>query len=253
MKKIGNTLVTSALLLAAVSFAQGQGLQPGSAHFTIHQGEQPVGTCSFEIHQDSQGYRIRSHGNVKMQDLSYAFSKTEHLDPAMEIADETLSGTVNGSAVTFAVHPDGNKFAIDISADGQSYKNSLDRHPQTIFFPDFDPSSYEVLQHFIEQQASGVQAWALIPKQTGLLMNVKLEDKGTLQGTLNGTSLKVHHRTLTIGSVSSDVYGDNQGELMEVDIPSQGFVMVRDQFQLQPPPKPDQAPPPQQDQPSNPQ
>ncbi len=252
MKKIHRTIMTSALLLASVSFAQSQGLQPGSAHFTIHQGEQSVGTCSFEILQNNQGYRISSHGNLKMQNLNYAFSKTENLDPAMELADENLSGTINGSAVTFAVHPDGNKFAIDISADGQSYKNSLERHPQTIFFPDFDPSSYEVLQHLIEQ-TSGVQAWALIPKQTGLLMNVNLEDKGTLQGTWNGASIRVHHRTLTIGSVSSEVYGDGKGEVMEVDIPSQGFVMVRDQFQLQPPPKPDQAPPPQQNEPSNPQ
>jgi hypothetical protein len=240
-------LVFSSLLLGSPSFGQTQALQPAPAHFTIHQGEQSVGTATYDIRPDNGGYRVTSHGNLHVTNLAYAFSKTERLDQNLEIVSENLSGTVNGSAVTVDAHPDSNKFNLNISANGQAYQNSLDRHPQTVFFPDFDLSSYEVLLRITGAHAGSPQPWALIPKQTGILMNLQLAKQPDMKGTLNGASTAVRHYTLTIGSVSSEVFATKDGRVLEVDVPSQGFAIVRDQFQLQPPAEPGAAPAQPQD------
>jgi len=236
-------LAVSALLLSSMSLAQSTNLPAVSAHFTVHQGEQSIGTASYQIQPGADGYRIIAHGNLRMQDLAYAFSKTEQLDTNLEIASEGLSGTVNGSAVTVAVHPDNHKLALDISANGQAYQNSLEWHPQTVFVPDFDMSSYVVLLRLAALHP-GSALWALIPKQTGILLDAKLDRQPDLQGTFNGASTSVRHFTLTIGSVTSDVYATSKGDVLEVDIPSQGFAVVRDQFQLQPPASPAANPQP---------
>lgn len=242
----GFIFAASALLLG--SLCQAQTLQPESARFSVHQGSQSVGTANYQIQPEAGGYRVTAHGNLKLEKLAYAFSKTERLDQNLAIVSENLSGTVNGSAVNVAVHTGPDKFILDISANGQSYNNSLDRHPQTIFFPDFDLSSYAVLVRIAGGQPGGPQPWALIPKQTGLLMNAKFETQPSLKGTLDGSSIAIDHHVLTIGSVTSDVYSAPDGRVMEVDIPSQGFAIVRDQFQLQPPANPGAGPPPQQQQ-----
>jgi hypothetical protein len=242
MKPLFALLLLSAC--ATASLHAQTALAADSGHFTINEGNHPVGRSDFSIqpvHQGSIGapaaYAVNTHGTLTLKDTAYSFSGSGSLDNNLGILQEDLNGIVNGSAVTFALRASGNKFAIDISASGKTYRNSLNRPGQTVFFPDFDLASYEV---FLSLAAThpGALNWALIPKQTGILSAASLAPQADVQATLNAKPLTVHHQSLTIGSVTSELYYTGTNHILEVDIPSQAFAIVHDNFQLQAPPPP---------------
>jgi len=224
-------------------------LPADSGHFTINEGNHPVGRSDFSIQPVQQGsiatpgaYAVNSHGTLTLKDTSYSFSGSGSLDGNLNMLQENLNGIVNGSAVTFALHTAGAKFAIDISANGKTYQNTLNNPGPTVFFPDFDLASYEILLHLVANHP-GTLHWALIPKQTGILSAANLDPQADVQATLNAKPITVHHQSLTIGSVTSELYYSSTNRILEVDIPSQAFAIVHDNFQLQAPP----PPPPQTD------
>jgi hypothetical protein len=229
---------------AAVPAFPQASLPAGSASFIIAQGQHNVGKTSYTITPNGARYSILSHGNLKISQLDYAFSNSETLTQRLNIASEKLSGKVNGSAATFAVTPDpGNSlFKLDISANGQAASNTVQRNAFTVFFPDFDASSYVVLLQLAAQNPNA-PFWALIPKQNGLLAPATFAPDPDVNGTLNNAPVTVKHHELTIGSVSSDVYSTPDNQLLEVDIAGDGFSIVRDGFTLQAPQKAP-APPP---------
>jgi hypothetical protein len=242
------------LLSATTLFAQTAALPVGAAHFVINQGNHPVGRSDFSIQAIKQGsiatpaaYTVTSHGMLSLQNTNYSFSGSGTLDQDLALISENLNGIVNGSAVTFAVREMGPRFAIDISADGKASQNSVNRPAQTVFFPDFDLASYEILLTMASRHP-GAPLSALIPKQTGILSAATLAPQADVQATLNGAPLTVHHSSLTIGSITSELYYSKMNRIFEVDIPSQAFAIVQDKFQLQPPPPPpaDAAPNAQQ-------
>jgi hypothetical protein len=244
------------ILFLAISAAALEAQMPSlnsSAHFVINQGNHPVGRSEFSIQTVKQGkistpgaYTVNSHGTLTLPKTNYSFSGTGSLDNHLAIVQENLNGIVNGSAVTFVARANGGSFGIDISANGKNYQNTLNRPAQTVFFPDFDMASYEILLN-IRATHPGTGVAALIPKQTGILSAATVAPQADVQATLNGKSLTVHHSSLTIGSVVSELYSSFDNHILEVDIPSQTFAIVHDNFQLQQPPPP---PPDSQQQPS---
>ncbi len=239
------------LIACSTGFLRAQTTLPAdSGHFTINEGSHPVGRSDFSIQPVNQGsiatpaaYSVNSHGTLTLKDTSYSFSGSGSLDSNLGILQEDLNGIVNGAAVTFALRTTGNKFAINISASGKTYQNSLNCPGPTVFFPDFDLAGYDILLGLASSHPGAVN-WALIPKQTGILSAATLASQPDVQATLNGKPLTVHHQSLTIGSVTSELYYSGNNRILEVDIPSQAFAIVHDNFQLKapPPPPPQTAP-----------
>jgi hypothetical protein len=62
------------------------------------------------------------------------------------------------------------------------------------------------------------------------------------QGTLEGKAIKVHHLVATIAGAKTDLFADPQGQLLQAELPQEGFALVRRGFVLQPPAKPVAAP-----------
>jgi hypothetical protein len=246
------------LLLIAVPELHAQVPNLGdTAHFVINQGNHPVGRSDFSINAIQQktiatpaAYSVNSHGTLTLQNTSYSFSSSGGLDGNLGILQENLNGIVNGSAVTFSVRPNANAFAISISANGKNYTNSLNRAAQTVFFPDFDLAAYDILLNMHARNSTAALS-ALIPKQTGLLSNATLAPQADVEGTLNAKQIPVHHASLTIGSVTSELYYSADNRILEVDIPSETFAVVRDNFQLKAPPPPPAEPAPNAQQPGN--
>ena len=238
-------VILSVLLAFSVVSLQAQtSLSADTGHFTINQGNHAVGQSAFSIQPAKQSsiatpaaYSITSHGSLSVENTKYSFSASGSVDRDLSILQENLNGIVNGAAVTFDVRPDGANFVISISADGRSYRNSLNRPAQTVFFPDFDLASYELLLNLAARHP-GTAISAFIPKQTGILSTATLAPQADVQGKLNGKPMTLHHTSLTIGSVTSELYFSPNDRIYEVDIPSQTFAIVRDNFQLQPPPPP---------------
>jgi hypothetical protein len=87
--------------------------------------------------------------------------------------------------------------------------------------------------------------WAIIPKQTGSepgsVAPIELATYADEQGTQNGKPITVHHLVATIAGAKTDLFSGPENQLLQAELPQEGFVLVRKGFVLTPPAKP-QAP-----------
>ena len=232
------------LVLLVAQMTNGQTALPvDQGKFTVNEGSRGVGRTEFSIQIVKQGpvptpgtYSVVSHGSIEIPSTKYSFSLSGSLDRNLAVLSENLNGVINGSAATFNVRTDDSNFAIDISANGRTYQNSITRSAQTVFFPDFDMAAYDILLSLVAAHPSAPFS-ALIPKQMGILSSATFARQSDVPATWNSSTLNVHHSSLTIGSVTNELYYSGN-KILELDVPSQTFAIVRENFQLQQPPPP---------------
>ena len=219
----------------------GTAAAPQSASFTLSQLGHAVGTAEFHCASTPAGYDSSSTIHVSMQGLEYALSKTEQLDPARHVVHVVLSATVNGQAVNISGKPDDGNFLLNISANGRTTPTRLAGHTNAVFLPDFDPGALETLLTLAAGQ-NNRDLWAIIPKQAGSVEAVQLATYADEHGTLAGQPVTVHHLVATIAGANTDLFAGPDNQLLQAELPQQGFSLVRKGFVLTPPKRPG-APP----------
>jgi hypothetical protein len=231
-------------------------LSAGATHYTVLQGDKSVGSSDATVTPTGPGYTITSHGDVHLSKFSYSFTNTQNLDHSLNLISDKITGTVNGSPVTFTVNadPSGREFHIDVNAKGKDTQNTVDRHQHLALLPDLDPAGYILLTQ-IGLESPPV-SWILIPKQDGLLVPSVYSPDTSVRGRLDGHEIDVQHMTVTVSaqnSVTVELFYTSDGRLLEADLPEQNFFVARDGFKLidrpkfAPPRSPEgSAPPPQQ-------
>jgi hypothetical protein len=212
-----------------------------SASFIVSQHGKPVGTASFSFTARPNGYDSTSLVRVAMQGLDYSLSKTERLSAANHLRHVQLSATVNGSAVTVTAAPDSAQILLNIAANGSASTTRLDPHPAAVFMPDFDPGALETLLALAVAR-SNRDLWAIIPKQAGSIAPIQLATFADELGSLDGKPILVHHLVATIGSGKTELFSGPENQLLQAELPQQGFALIRKGFILTPPAKPG-APP----------
>jgi hypothetical protein len=236
-------LIALPALVSAVTspVAAQSGIDAGS--FTISQLGHEVGAAEFRFAPTSAGFDSTATVHVSMQGLEYALSKTEQLDSSSHIQHVLLSATVNRAAVNVTGKPDSASFLLNISANGRSTTNRLVAHAASVFLPDFDPGGLQTLLTLAAAQ-SGRDLWAILPKQAGSIEPVKLATYADERGTLDGKPIAVHHLVATIAGAQTDLFAGPDNQLLQAELPQQGFSIIRKSFVLSPPKKP-VAPPAQ--------
>ncbi len=218
---------------------------PQSGSFIVAQHGKPVGAATVTFSANPKGYDTTSVVRVAMQGLNYNFSKTEQLTSANQIRHVQLSATVNNSAVNLTAAPDAAQILLNVSANGRSTTTRLASHPGAVFLPDFDPGAFDTLLALaVTQNNRGL--WAVIPKKSGVqdgyTVPIQLATYADLEGTLDGKPITVHHLQATIGGAKSELFSGPANQLLQAELPQQGFALVRKGFVLTPPAKPG-APP----------
>jgi hypothetical protein len=235
----------SLLLASLLPFLPSASAQSGV--FTVAQHGHPVGTASFTFASAPDGYSSTSLVRLDMNGLNYSLSKTESLSAANRLRHVQLSAVVNGSAVNVTAAPDSAQILINISANGRSSTTRLDSHPAAVFLPDFDPGALETLLTLaVTRNNSGL--WAIVPRQARSIQPIQIATLADEQGTLDGSSILVHHLKATIGGATTELFSGPVNQLLQAELPQQGFALVRKGFVLTPPAKP--GAPPQSEQPN---
>jgi hypothetical protein len=240
--------LTLAGVLAFCAAAQAQ-----SGEFTVSQHGHPVGTAFFHFTDSPQGYSSTSVVRIAMRGLDYALSKTEVLSPANQLRHVQLSAIVNGSAVNVTSAPDAAQILLNVSSDGRSSTARLDSHPAAVFLPDFDPGALETLLA-LAVAGNNRDLWAILPKQTGSQIGsvqpIQLATFADEKGTLDGKPVMVHHLVATIAGATTHLFSGPENQLLQAELPQQGFALVRKGFVLTPPANagapPEQSAPPEQ-------
>lgn len=208
-----------------------------SGNFILAQHGHAVGTASYQFTATAHGYESTSVVRVAMQGLDYALSKTERLSAANHLRHVLLSATVNGSAVTVVAAPDAAQILLNISANGRSTTTRLAAHAGAVFLPDFDPGALETLLALaVANNNRGL--WAILPKNAGSIEPVQLATYPDEQGTLGGKTIAVHHLVATIAGTQTDLFSGPENQLLQAELPQEGFALVRKGFVLKPPAKP---------------
>lgn len=232
----------AALPLSGVTqpFVHGRETSPSgseSGSFEIAEHQQMVGTASFQFTATRDGYDSTSLVKVAMQGLDYALSKTEQLSSANQLEHVQLSAIVNGEAVNVAAVPDAAQFLLSISASGKSSSTRLAAHPGAVFLPDFDPGALETLLALAVAQ-NNRDLWVILPKNAGSIEPVQLATYADQKGSLDGKPIIVHHLVATIAGANTDLFSGPENQLLQAELPQEGFALVRKGFVLQPPAKP---------------
>jgi hypothetical protein len=226
-----------------VLFAAAASAQSGS--FIVAQHGSSVGSASYKFSPSSDGYDSTSIVRISMQDLNYDLSKTEQLTPANHLKQVQLSATVNSTAVNITGAPDAAQFLLNISSNGKNSTTRLDDHHSAVFMPDFDPGAYETLLALAAAN-NNRDLWAIIPKQAGSVVPIRLATYADEKGTIDGKPIEVHHLVATISGNDTHIFSGPENHLLQVELPYQGFALVRKGFVLTPPAKagPPPTPPP---------
>lgn len=208
-----------------------------SGDFAVSQNGHPVGSASFQLSPLASGFESTSSVSIQMQGLDYALSKTEQLDQAHHLKHVLLSGTVNGSAANVIGKPDGTQFLLNISANGRATTTRLEAHEGAVFLPDFDPGALGTLLTLAAAQGNR-EIWAIIPKQAGTTQPVQIATYSDEQGALDSKPVVVHHQVATIAGTPTELFSGPENQLLQAELPQQGFALVRKGFVLTPPKKP---------------
>ena len=196
-----------------------------------------MGTASFQFKATKDGYDSTSLVKLTMQGLDYALSKEERLSKANQLLHAQLNAAVNGEAVNVVAAPDSVQLLLNISAMGKSTTTRLDAHPGAVFLPDFDPGALETLLALAVAQ-NNRDLWAILPINAGSIVPVQLATYADQEGTLDGTPIAVHHLVATINGANTDLFSGPKNQLLQAELPQEGFALVRKGFVLNPPAKP---------------
>jgi hypothetical protein len=210
----------------------------GSASFEIAQHGHAVGTASYKFTKTADGFDSTSLVKVQMEGLDFALSKNEQLTPANELSHVQLNATVNGEAVNVVAKPDAAQFLVNIAAQGKSSTTRLAAHKHAIFLPDFDPGALQMLLTLAVAENSR-DLWAILPKQSGSVEAVQMATYPDQRGTLDGKQITVHHLVATIAGANTDLFSGPENQLLQAELPQEGFALVRRGFVLSPPAKPE--------------
>jgi hypothetical protein len=172
-----------------------------------------------------------------MQGLDYALSKTELLTPANHLRHVQLSATLNNTAVNVVSAPESEgaeaQILLNISANGRSATTRLEPHATAVFLPDFDPGALETLLA-MAVTTNNRDLWAIVPKEAGSIQPIQLATYADQEGTLDGKSIAVHHLVATIDGANTDLFSGPENQLLQAELPQQGFALVRTGFVLTP-------------------
>jgi hypothetical protein len=208
-----------------------------SATFVVSQLGHEVGSAEFRFSASAAGVDSTSTVRVSMQGLDYSLSKTEVLDRGGHVEHVVLSATINGQAVNIIGKPDASQFLLNISANGRSSTTRLEGHGSAVFLPDFDPGALQTLLTLAEREKNH-DLWAIVPKQAGSIEPVRLATYADEQGMLDGKPIAVHHLIATIAGADTDLFADPDNQLLQAELPQQGFSLIRKGFVLTPPKRP---------------
>jgi hypothetical protein len=220
--------------LAAVAQSQ-PGPESGSFEIALH--GHAVGTASFQFAATKEGYDSTSLVKVAMDGLDYALSKDEQLSSANRLEHVQLSAVVNGEAVNVVAAPDAAQLLLNISASGKSSTTRLAAHPGAVLMADFDPGALETLLALAVEQ-NDRDLWAILPINAGSIEPVQLATYADQEGTLDGKPITVHHLVATIAGANTDLFSGPDNQLLQAELPQEGFALVRKGFVLTPPSKP---------------
>src|SRR5258705_9964612 len=205
---------------------------PGSVGYTVFLQGTPVGHQDVTVRSDALGLLISGQGQIappidvitRRAELRYRPDQTVEsllIEARIKGVDVTLETKFeNGSAVSKGMQGDAPIATTDMAS------------PQSVLLPSVFFGSHAVLARRLAGAAPGAEFRAFVGPGAGAQVAFRLRTEMTEQMQFGTSTFDVHHYELVFDNASApleiDLYADNVGGLVRVDVPAQGLQVVRD-------------------------
>ena len=205
---------------------------PGSVGYTVFLQGTPVGHQDVTVRSDARGLLIGGQGQIappidvitRRVELRYRPDQTAEsllIEARIKGVDVTLDTKFeNGSAVSKGMQGDAPIVATDMAS------------PQSVLLPNVFFGSYAVLARRLAGAAPGAEFRAFVGPGPGAQVAFRLRTEMTEQMQFGTSTFDVHHYELVFDNAGAplaiDLYADNVGGLVRVDVRAQGLQVVRD-------------------------
>jgi fermentation-respiration switch protein FrsA (DUF1100 family) len=205
---------------------------PGSAGYTVFLQGTPIGHQDVTVRSDARGLLIGGQGQIappidvitRRVELRYRPDQTAEsllIEARIKGVDVTLDTKFeNGSAVSKGMQGDAPIAATDMAS------------PQSVLLPNVFFGSHAVLARRLAGAAPGAEFRAFVGPGPGAQVAFRLGTEKTEQMQFGTSTFDVHHYELVFDNAGAplaiDLYADNVGGLVRVDVPAQGLQVVRD-------------------------
>jgi len=226
-------LPVSAILLVALSpsLLPGQNVSVDENAFQIYVNGEAVGREEFSIRQIGPlgQRRIILRGTVELNSPEGALT----LVPAMDVQGETLGVStyqikVSGAETTdIFVNVSGNRYLARIVSSAGEELREFRAGPGSVLMDEGVVHHHYLLNPFLEDTPS-VSLTVLTPRaglQQRMTLSLVGEEEIRVGGVLVSDARRFH---LEGGENPRDIWFDNQGRILRLEIPSRGFVAERE-------------------------
>ena len=205
---------------------------PGSVGYTVFLQGTPVGHQDVTVRSDALGLVISGQGQIappidvitRRAELRYRPDQTAEsmlIEARIKGVDVTLETKFeNGSAVSKGMQGDAPIATTDMAS------------PQSVLLPSVFFGSHAVLARRLAGAAPGAEFRAFVGPGPGAQVAFRLRTEMTEQMQFGTSTFDVHHYELVFDNAGAplaiDLYADNVGGLVRVDVPAQGLQVVRD-------------------------
>jgi len=219
------------LITLSPSFLAGQNVLVDQNAFQIYVNGEVVGREEFSIRQigPSGQQRIILRGTVTLNSPEGALN----LVPAMDVQGETLGVStyqikVSGKETTdIFVNVSGNRYLARIVSSAGERLREFRAGPGSVLLDEGVVHHHHLLNPFLED-ASSVSLTVLTPRagqQTRMTLSLVGEEEIRVGGVLVSDARRFH---LEGGDHPRDIWFDNQGRILRLEIPSRGLVAERE-------------------------
>jgi fermentation-respiration switch protein FrsA (DUF1100 family) len=205
---------------------------PGSVGYTVFLQGTPVGHQDVTVRSDALGLVISGQGQIappidvitRRAELRYRPDQTVEsllIEARIKGVDVTLETKFeNGSAVSKGMQGGAPIATTDMAS------------PQSVLLPNVFFGSHAVLARRLAGAAPGAEFRAFVGPGAGAQVAFRLRTEMTEQMQFGTSTFDVHHYELVFDNAGAplemDLYADNVGGLVRVDVPAQGLQVVRD-------------------------
>jgi len=205
---------------------------PGSVGYTVFLQGTPVGHQDVTVRSDALGLLISGQGQIappidvitRRAELRYRPDQTAEsllIEARIKGVDVTLETKFeNGSAVSKGIQGDAAIATTDMAS------------PQSVLLPSVFFGSHAVLARRLAGAAPGAEFRAFVGPGPGAQVAFRLRTEMTEQMQFGTSTFDVHHYELVFDNAGApleiDLYADNVGGLVRVDVSAQGLQVVRD-------------------------
>ena len=226
---------TLVLLLALPAMAQQQSAAGGSQNtqgYTVFLRGLPIGHQDVSVRSDAQGLTITGQGQIAAPlDIITRRAEVRYgadLSPESLLIDARINGTDITLQTTFS-----GSTAVSMGMQGVNPIGTTDTvAPQSILLPNVFLGAYAALARRLAGIEPRTEFHAFVGPGPGAQVAFRLRGEATEQMQTGTTTFDVHRYELEFDNAGAplgvQLFSDNLGELVRVNMPAQGLEIIRD-------------------------